>query len=107
MSKEPIACSLDASQLEDRKESFGTLAAKYLVRTARSEHGASLYFRDSDGTVEAAVRELARAEKACCPFFEFSVTRDAGVVRLEISAPAEAQAFVDAIVAASLGTQDG
>jgi hypothetical protein len=94
----PIACSLTPSELRDRGASFRTLAAAHLVRATRTPDGATLEFRDADGTVEPAVRELARAEKACCPFFEFSITSEAGVVRLEVSAPEDGQAFVDAII---------
>jgi hypothetical protein len=97
----PIACSLEAPALSDRRERFRALAANHLVRSARAGAGATLEFRDPDGSVEAVVRELARAEKACCPFFDLTVARDGDVVRLEIAAPAEGQAFVDALLAAT------
>jgi hypothetical protein len=100
MTQVPIACSLDASELVDRTNGFRALAAKHLVRSTRTPSGATLEFRESAGAVEAAVTELVRAEKACCPFFEFALTSQDGLVRLEIAAPPEAGAFVDGILEA-------
>jgi hypothetical protein len=76
MSRVPMACSLDASRIADRRETFRALAARALLRAVRLASGLLFEFRDQDGTVEPAIRTLARAEKACCPFFDLSVTGD-------------------------------
>ena len=46
------------------------------------------------GQLEAVVR-LAQREKACCPFFDFSILVDAGTVALRVSVPAGAAAILD------------
>lgn len=93
-----VECLLTPSEMGTRKDEFRTLAAAHLVETSRTERGASLAFREADGAVEAAVRELVRAERECCPFFELSVTTEGGIVRLEIAAPPQAQAYVDGLL---------
>lgn len=93
-----IACSLTPSELQDREARWQSLGASYLVRTTRTGSGAVLEFSDADGTVETEVRALAHAEKACCPFFEFSVTREAATVHLGVSAPEDAQTVVDTVL---------
>ena len=98
MTRVPIACSLTSAELGDREARWRTLVGTHLVRATRSSSGALLELQDADGTLAAAVRDLARDEKHCCPFFEFSVTSGPGAVRLEVGAPDEAQPFVDALL---------
>jgi hypothetical protein len=94
----PIACSLTPTELGDRETRWRTLVGTHLVRASRTSSGALLELHDADGSLAVAVRDLTRAEKQCCPFFEFSVTSESGTVRLEVGAPDEAQPFVDALL---------
>jgi hypothetical protein len=99
----PIACSLGAGELRERQTEMRALAARALVGSERTAAGAVLRFRASSPEVDAAVRDLARREKECCPFFEFAIEATAETVRLEVSAPAEAGPVLDALIA-TIGT---
>jgi hypothetical protein len=96
----PIACSLGTAELRDRQLELRDLAARALIRCERTAGGAVLLFRETSGEVEFAVRDLARRESECCPFFDFVIESTAETVRLEVDAPEEARSFVDALVAA-------
>ena len=67
----------------------------------RGSAGASATFRFS-GEREP-VDAFVEAEQRCCAFFEFDVRRDGELVRLEVGAPAGAEPFVRALVAAVVG----
>jgi hypothetical protein len=97
----PIACSLDAGALRDREREVRALARRALVHREQTASGAVLVFRETSGEIEAAVRELVRREKECCPFFDFVVDAREGTIRLAIDAPVEARAFVDALLDAA------
>ena len=94
------ACSLGTGELADRSHEFRRLAAGALLGRERTADGLVLRFQALTG-VEDALRDLARREKECCPFFESAIERHAGEVRLGIRAPAAAQAIVDSIYAAA------
>ncbi|MGH7819429.1 MAG: hypothetical protein ACREQ9_06640 [Candidatus Binatia bacterium] len=96
-SRIPIACSLDAGGLAERRRRFRDLAARLLLRSERSGGAARFEFRADSAETEAAVRELASLEKECCPFFDLSVSAASGVVRLEVSGPEEARPAVEAL----------
>jgi MerR family transcriptional regulator, copper efflux regulator len=63
------------------------------IAAARSEvpGGATFVFVAEKG-VEERVRQLAGAERACCGFFDFQVTRDGDRVEMTVVAPPDAQA---------------
>jgi hypothetical protein len=63
------------------------------IAAARSEvpGGATFVFVAEKG-VEERVRQLAGAERACCGFFDFQVTRDGDRVELTVVAPPDARA---------------
>ena len=94
----PIACSLNAEELRDR---IATLRALGDRLEAVEAAGASATFRFS-GEREP-VDAFVEAEQRCCAFFEFDVRRDGELVRLEVGAPAGAEPFVRALVAAVVG----
>jgi hypothetical protein len=52
--------------------------------------------------VVAAATELAFREAACCPFFTFTVTLNTTGVWLEVTAPPEGRAVLDALFGNSL-----
>ena len=72
----PIVCDMtDAPDTApDRMAEYRRLFAEALIARERTPEGIRFRFRTggSDG-VEAWVRDLAAREKACCPFFDFSV----------------------------------
>jgi hypothetical protein len=81
-----IACDLsDAPDTaEERMAEYDRLFTQALVRRERTERGVRLWFRADDG-VRAWVADLARREKACCPFYDFAVNAGGGEVWWDIS----------------------
>jgi len=97
MQKEaPIACSLDAGELERRRGEIEALARAALVGRERGSGKVRLRYRRSD-EVEAAVRDLVRRERQCCPFLDFDLTVGDQELILDIAGPPEADAVLDAL----------
>jgi hypothetical protein len=82
----PIACSLTAGEMVERRAAWEELVAECVVSVADVPDGVRVSFRPGED-VEACVRELVALEEACCPFFSFSFS---GSGELVVSAPAEA-----------------
>lgn len=92
----PIACSLDADDLELRRRRLAELGAA-LVGLRVDGRTASLRFK---GGREAELAELVEAESRCCPFFELAIEPAAdGESRLRVGAPPEAEWAVRGLVA--------
>ena len=62
----------------------------------RTEGGVRLEFAHSEA-IEAAVRELVRRERECCPFLTFGLGVGAGRLTVEVSGPGDAQPLLDAV----------
>ena len=81
----PVACALVgtpgafAERMAEYRRLFEHLAAR--SRTATT---ISFRFRAGSG-VEEWVRDLARREKACCAFFDFTVAADGQEVRWDVT----------------------
>ncbi|GEM_PF-1297967 len=71
----PIACDMTSAPdtADERMAEYGRLFAQALIGRERTTEGIRLRFRAGDG-IEAWVRDLAAREKACCPFFDFSIS---------------------------------
>jgi hypothetical protein len=89
-----IACSLEATDLPQRVAEWRALLAHVIERTP-IENGVRVRFGPGIGA--AAVADLADRERGCCAFFEFSIHLARGGVTLDVRAPAEAKALVDAL----------
>jgi hypothetical protein len=63
---------------------YRRLFGEHLTGRSRTAAGIRFRFRAGPG-VEGWVRDLARREKACCAFFDFSVTADGQEVRWDAS----------------------
>jgi hypothetical protein len=81
-----IACDLtDAPDTaEERMAEYARLFARALAGRERTDEGVRLRFRADEG-VEAWVRDLAVREKACCPFYNFTVSATGGEVWWDVS----------------------
>jgi hypothetical protein len=91
----PIACSLTATAARSQLDEWRTLLATAAVAAERvSPSRLSLRLRDDLGQVGPVIA-LAQREKACCPFFDFTIQIDADRVTLHISVPAEAAGVLD------------
>jgi len=95
----PVACNLDDqaafAQLEEWR---ALLAGPTVTRQRVSPTELALGLSEDPAQLETVVR-LARREKACCPFFDFSLRIGADALTLTISVPEEAAALLDQFAA--------
>jgi len=91
-----ISCRLDASEMPARVEAWRDLLGRAEARTA-IDGGIRISLPPG---LAGRVAELAAAEKACCPFFDFVIRIGVDAVLLEVSAPADAMAVVEAFFGA-------
>jgi hypothetical protein len=91
----PRACSLSAADQGDRAAEFRALAGRALVERERDDGAVRLSFR-ADPDVREAVEDLARRERECCSFLDFSVREGDGHVTLAIAAAPEDRPPLDA-----------
>ena len=105
MSQPPIACSLTAPELGERRRAV----LEFLRRHGREQrplpNGYRLCFEQSDD-VMASLAALIETERACCPFLSFQmiVEPDHGPVSLELTGPAGTREFLEAEL--GLGPRD-
>jgi hypothetical protein len=73
----PIVCDMTSAPDTgpERLMEYQRLFTQALVGRERTAEGIRFRLRADDG-IEAWVRDLAAREKACCAFFDFSVTSD-------------------------------
>lgn len=85
----------------ERMTEYQRLFAQALVGRERTAEGIRFRFRAGAG-VEAWVRDLAAREKACCPFFDFSITTDGDEVRWDAAAAVTTTTTVDDDIARAI-----
>jgi hypothetical protein len=91
----PIACQLTESGARDQMGKWRAVLATAVVAADRvSETRLDLRLGEDLNQLGPLVR-LAQSEKACCPFFDFSLGIEADAVSLRISVPAEAAPILD------------
>jgi hypothetical protein len=91
-----IACSLGQEELAERRERWHALVAESLIERSETTNGVRLAFRSGRST-EHELRELAALERECCAFARFDVRSTGEQVLLDVSAPAEGIAAVQAM----------
>lgn len=91
----PIACALDDQQADARLDKWELTLAPLVIGAERSDPGRlRLTLRDDPAGV-ATLIGLARAEKACCPFFDFTLDIGTEAVSLVVEVTTDAQAVLD------------
>ncbi len=91
----PIACTLTETDAQDQVGKWRDALATSIVAAERVS-ATRLDLRLNEDLVQLpALVRLAQSEKACCPFFDFSVGIEADAVSLRISVPAEAAPILD------------
>jgi hypothetical protein len=88
----PVACSLDAAQMEDRVSQWRAFAARVSSRQPL-DGGVRLQFDNAVDLGELA--RLCADEQQCCPFFAFSLTVDSRGRALEVRTPADGLAMIE------------
>ncbi|MGH3068083.1 MAG: hypothetical protein ACRDND_01230 [Streptosporangiaceae bacterium] len=78
----PVVCDLSGAPdaFAERMAEYQRLFRQYLTGRGRTGPGIRFRFRADPG-VEDWVRDLARREKECCGFFDFTVTTDGQEIR--------------------------
>ena len=95
----PLACSLDAAHARAQLGEWKELLSRTVTDTFRAAPGRlELTLRRELHDVSALV-ELAQREKACCPFFEFTLAIEATHVTLVAEVPEDASSILDEFVA--------
>ena len=87
-----IACSLDIEGQAARGRAFAALCPQSMQRAGNA---LVAHYRAED---EADVRAFAEEERACCPFLDISVAREADAVVLRIAGSDDAQPVIDAFL---------
>ena len=91
----PIACNLSAEGASSQLEEWRQLLTEFPGGRLSPTH---LVVRMGVGPATVAhVIGLAQREKACCPFFDFSVQVEADFVVLNVSVPEDATSILDAL----------
>lgn len=93
----PIACTLGADDVPERRDLLGRLRAS-LVGSERTPRGLLLRF-PAEPDVEADVRRLAADEKRCCEFWGFEVRVDDDHVTLRWDGPPATTGILDVLAA--------
>jgi hypothetical protein len=100
----PIACSLDAVDLRQRIDEWRQFRRDHVGTITDDGAAAQLELDLSEAALLSAV-SLSEQEKACCPFFDFSIDVEPGRRTLRVSVPPEAAdvlgSFVEMLGAAS------
>jgi hypothetical protein len=92
-----IACTLGAADIADRLDEWNGLLGQVTRRSPMASGGLRVEF----GAIDiGALARLVEAEQACCSFLRFAITVDQRGVALEIDAPGEARAVVEALFGA-------
>lgn len=92
--QEPIACTLGASDFNERVKSIRNLASRSLLQASRAP--LSLVLTYAPDAIEE-VRDLVRKEQACCAFLTFDLREGQTSVVLTITAPKSAAEATDAL----------
>jgi hypothetical protein len=94
MTRVPIACSLEAVDATTRVGEWRTLMATQVVEVIRTPGSVRLRLGDGHDALLVAA-DLARREKVCCAFFDFTVALLPEGVWLVVEAPDEAASVLD------------
>lgn len=68
----PIACSLNGSDLAERRKDVLQKAGKSLIGTRELKNGFAYRFPVEDSTLENLF-EIIKLERKCCPFLSFKL----------------------------------
>jgi hypothetical protein len=91
----PIACRLTATAAGAQLQEWRHLLARPAVRAERvSPTRLSVRLADDLDQVPELLR-LAQREKACCPFFDFSIGIEATAITLHVCVPDDAVSVLD------------
>lgn len=97
----PVRCTIDGAEVEGRVALLELMRSE-VQRVDRSPYGLVLHFPAGDA-LEAALRQFAVEEQACCRFWGFAVLTEPGLA-LRWDGPPSAAELLDALEAYLRGT---
>jgi hypothetical protein len=95
----PVACSLGANELEQRRAAIAEIGADGLISREVENGRHRLRFR-SDAATRWRLEGIVVAESRCCAFLDISLTEEGGDLVLSIAVPEDGQAVADALASA-------
>jgi len=98
----PIACSLDASELQERLREIAEVGATSLIERSTEGDRHLLRFR-SDAETHRRLEAIVAAEAKCCSFLDLSLEERGGELILTVGAPENGQPIADELAAAFAG----
>jgi pentose-5-phosphate-3-epimerase len=100
----PIACSLDASALEQRLAAIAEVGAESLVEHVE-ESGRHVLRFQRDARSRERLEGIVAAEAACCAFLDLSLDDDGDHLILSVAAPEAGQPTADGFARAFAARQ--
>jgi len=94
-----IACSLEQTDLADRRRAWRDLTGSALLETHQLDAGVRLVFAASAAT-ERSLRDLAALERECCAFADWSIRSSGDDLALEVTSSGDGVDAVRAMIAA-------
>jgi hypothetical protein len=98
----PIACSLDASDLQERLREIAEVGATSLIERSTEGDRHLLRFR-SDAETRHRLEAIVAAEAKCCSFLDLALEERGGELILAVGAPEGGQPIADELAAAFAG----
>lgn len=95
----PVACSLDAGELEGRLAAIAAVGGDSLISHQIEDDKHWMRFR-ADASTRRRLDEIVAAEVECCSFLDLSLAEEDGALLLSISAPEQGQPIADELAAA-------
>jgi hypothetical protein len=91
----PIACSLNESELRERRRTILVAVRTEVIETVSLPNGYCYHFASTAGIL-AKLADLVNLEHECCGFLTFRIIVDAGdaPIRLEVTGPPEAKEVI-------------
>jgi hypothetical protein len=91
----PIACSLNESELRERRRTILAAVRTEAIETASLPNGYCYHFAGTAGIL-AKLADLVNLEHQCCAFLTFRIIVEAGdaPIRLEVTGPPEAKEVI-------------
>jgi len=96
---DPVACSLGATDLEQRLRAIAAVGADSLIAREVDDGRHLLRFRAGSAT-RRRLEEIAAAEARCCAFLDLALSEEDGELLLSIAAPNDAKAAAGGLAAA-------